>query len=125
MKIVVRAGVDPLRVRREARDLLTTLTEDPELQRLGLVVGLPPNPEPDDGGKGLGDEIGTLVASGAGVAAARYLLSALRLWLSRPDRRTTIDLHEADRSVTLTGDPSEDQQQLVREFLDARRGDPR
>jgi|SRR4051812_26957716 hypothetical protein len=113
----VLAGGDPLREERLTRDLQDVLQSDQALAaaRVSIVAAPPPPAHPD--AKGTFEAVLTLLAAGAPYAqpAADILTSAIERWCSR-DRRVTVRLRDGDRSVDVVGEPTPEQEALIKEF---------
>jgi hypothetical protein len=113
----VSAGGDPLRKERLTRDLQNVLQSDQALAAAGVSVIVAPPPPAPPGAKGTFEAVLTLLAAGAPYAqpAADVLTSAIEKWCSR-DRRVTVRLRDGDRSVDVVGDPTPEQEALIKEF---------
>jgi hypothetical protein len=117
VQLEVSAGGDPLREERLTRDLHEALIADEALAAAGVSVTPAPPPPPPPGSKGTVETVVTLLLAGAPYAqpAADLLTSAIKEWCSR-DRRVAVRLCEGDRSVDITGDPTPEQEALIKEF---------
>lgn len=110
----VSAGGDVLRQERLTRDLRDELTA---LDGIDVAFGVP------DGSSGEGRK-GTLETTVALIATiatlrgptAQVLVTAIREWCARDSRRV-VRLTDGDRSLEVTGDPTEAQQHVIEEFL--------
>jgi hypothetical protein len=113
----VSAGGDPLREERLTRDLHNVLQSDQALVAAGVSVVVAPAPPAPPGVKGSFEAVLTLMAAGAPYAqpAADVLRSAIEKWCSR-DRRVTVRLRDGERSVDVVGDPTPEQEALIKEF---------
>ncbi|MEU6698840.1 hypothetical protein [Pseudonocardia sp. NPDC046786] len=115
---MVGAGNDPLRTRRFTRELHGVLAGDEQLRGQGVTAELyTASPDREPGSKGTVENI-VLLATAAATARPAFdaLVTALQAWLQRPDRRATITMTHGDWSVTLAGEPTEQQLRAIREF---------
>ncbi|NGO77574.1 hypothetical protein G6045_18190 [Streptomyces sp. YC504] len=100
---------DPLRARREARELLAALAEaDP--QAALDVSGQAPVSDTDKGGP-LTDLIG-LIFSGGSMAAA-----AIQVWLARVPQRTVVVTRPDGARLRITGKEARNEEERIERFL--------
>ena len=117
VQLEVSAGGDPLREERLTRDLHKALIADEALAAAGVSVTPAPPPPPRPGSKGTVETLVTLLLAGAPYAqpTADILTSAIEKWCAR-DRRVTVRLRDGDRSVDVVGDPTPEQEALIKKF---------
>ncbi|MER6519426.1 hypothetical protein ABT246_21570 [Streptomyces sp. NPDC001553] len=100
---------DPLRARREARELLASLTDaDP---RAALDV---PRPRPEDGslkGGPVTDLIGLVFSGGSLVAAG------IQVWLARVPQRTIVITRADGTTLRVSGRQARADSELIDRFL--------
>lgn len=101
---------DPLRARRDARELLTEISEtDP-----GAALDIPSSRAPvgeADKGVGAADLIGLVFNGGSMVAAA------MQVWLARVPQRTVVVSRPDGTTLTISGRQAREDDQLIERFL--------
>ncbi|MFB9743508.1 hypothetical protein ACFFOU_20560 [Pseudonocardia sulfidoxydans] len=111
----VQGPSDPLVRERLTSELRLALTTDPSLHELtGLSFSASPSAQ--DGAKGVTDVVALVVA---GVPYAKPLATmlgqAISGWCAR-DRRTTVTVHDGERTIEIVGSPTAAQQELMEKF---------
>jgi len=100
---------DPLRARREARELLTALTDtDPQ-----AALDIPRPQTADSAGKGgqVTDLIGLVFSGGAFVAAS------IQVWLARVPQRTIVVTRPDGNTLQASGIEARANDDLIEQFL--------
>ncbi|WP_406136148.1 hypothetical protein [Streptomyces sp. NBC_01089] len=101
---------DPLRARREARELLAALAEvDPQV---ALDVSGQASVSDTDKGGPVTDLIG-LVFSGGSLAAA-----GIQVWLARVPQRTVVVTRPDGATLRITGKETRNEEERIERFLD-------
>ncbi len=114
LQLEVGAGDDVLRQERLTRDLRDELVTQAGID---VAFGTPADPS-GEGRKGTVETVLTLIATitALGRPAAQVLVTAIQEWCVRDSRRV-VHLKDGDRSLEITGDPTEAQQRAIEEFL--------
>jgi hypothetical protein len=114
LQLEVRAGSDVLRHERLTRDLWDELAV---LDGVDIVFGAAAAPI-GEGRKGTVETVLTLVATITALRrpVAQVLVTAIQEWCVRDSRRV-VHVKDGDRSLEITGDPTEAQQRAIEEFM--------
>ncbi len=110
----VGAGNDVLRHERLTRNLRDELAV---LDGVDVALGAAAAPS-GEGRKGTVETALTLIATITvlGRPAAQVLVTAIQAWCIRDSRRV-VHVKDGDRSLEITGDPTEAQQRAIKEFI--------
>ncbi|EQD84654.1 hypothetical protein A8924_2694 [Saccharopolyspora erythraea NRRL 2338] len=113
-RLEVLAGGDPLREERWTRSL-----RDDLVQVDGIAVDFVRDAPSAPGSKGgaLADLALAVAAVASSKPLAGVLTTAINEWCSR-ERHRKVRITRGDAELEITGNPTADQQQLVREFME-------
>ncbi|MFD5067955.1 hypothetical protein ACFWNC_08450 [Streptomyces sp. NPDC058369] len=106
---------DPLRARREARELLAALV-DADPQAALDVPGSPANGSETDKGGPVADLIGLVFSGGSFVAAG------IQIWLARVPQRTITITRPDGASLTISGKQARADDAQIERFLNGTQG---
>ena len=114
LRLEVSGAGDVLRQERLTRDLRDELAA---LGGIDVAFGAPNGPS-GEGRKGTLEAAVALIAAVAtlGRPTAQVLVTAIQEWCVRDSRRV-VRLKDGDRSLEITGDPTEAQQHAIEEFM--------
>ncbi|MCN9242970.1 hypothetical protein NGF19_19565 [Streptomyces sp. RY43-2] len=101
---------DPLRARREARELLAALSEMDPAATLDLPEPSPPRGALDKGGPSA-ETVGLLLSAGSFVAAL------VQVWLARVPQRTILVKRPDGATLHITGKEAHEDDTLIEQFL--------
>ncbi|MFG3116677.1 hypothetical protein ACGF4C_20020 [Streptomyces sp. NPDC048197] len=101
---------DPLRARKEARELLAGLAELDPTARLDLPAPVGPAGAGDKGGPSA-ETVGLLLSAGSFVAAL------VQVWLARVPQRTLVVKRPDGATLQITGKQAREDDTLVERFL--------
>ncbi|MEU3048848.1 hypothetical protein ABZ705_20465 [Streptomyces sp. NPDC006984] len=107
---------DPLRARREARELLAALAESDPEAALDVPGGPQESVRATDKGGSVADLVG-LVFSGGSLAAA-----GIQVWLARVPQRTVVVTRPDGATLTLTGKQARADEARIERFLEDPQG---
>lgn len=106
---------DPLRARREARELLAALVDADPQAALDVPSGSAAGSETDKGGP-VADLIGLVFSGGSFVAAG------IQIWLARVPQRTIVVTRPDGASLTISGKQARADDAQIERFLNGHAG---
>ncbi|MFJ6728161.1 hypothetical protein ACIQPQ_24995 [Streptomyces sp. NPDC091281] len=101
---------DPLRARRDARELLATLTTVDPAARLDLPAAGPLTGVGDKGGPSA-ETVGLVLSAGS------FAVALVQTWLARVPQRTVVVKRPDGATLRLTGKEAREDDTLVERFL--------